>query len=148
MAEKNTGFDVLGTRYEHSRDVVAQLQQVFNDLNARPPDEGPGVANSAGRFILKRQGDRVMLEYHLMDRNLDDNGKCEGLVKDILKGIGTLVTQLKKEYRKRTKAALGMKEDKASSGWHREKVTLNGHWYLRCWRVYDVTPEADQSEEV
>lgn len=148
MAEKITrGFEVVGKPYEHDKDVVAQLAQVFDELNRRPPEDGPGVAQAAGRFIMKRAGDRVMLEYHLMDLYLDDNKKCEGLVKDIHKGIGTFAGDLKKEFKKRAKVALKLKEDKDSAGWHREKVSLNGHWYLRCWRVYDVTPEADQSDE-
>lgn len=140
--EKNRGFDVSGTAYNHDKDLVAQLIQVFSDISNRPAEDYPGLPNAVGRFMLKRTGDRLMIEYHLQDTFLNDTKKTQGLVQEAHKAIATLCTQLKKEFKKRTKTTLDLKEHKDSAGYHLEQVSLNGRWYLRTWRMYDVSPEA------
>ncbi len=148
MAQRERGFDVLGTAYDPAEDYVAALVQCFNDINMRPAPDNPGVERAVGRFMCKRQGDLVMIEYHLMELGLDDNRRCQDFVDECDKAVAEMAKELKKQFKSRTKVVLKLKEDKDKRNWAREKVSLNGQWYLRCWRVYSVSPEADQSERV
>lgn len=140
------GYQVLGTPYSAAEDHVAALVQCFNEINSRPPSDNPSIKPVSGRFICKRQGDRVMLEYHLMETGLDDPRRCESFVKDCHSAVAKMATELKKAFKKKTKTALTLTEDKKSAGWHREQVSLNGRWYLRVWRVYDVSPGSTQED--
>jgi hypothetical protein len=147
MPENQRGFDVYGTAYSAKDDHVAALVQCFNEINSLPAQDHPGIPKAVGKFICKRQGDRLMIEYHLMELDLDDPSRCESFVKEIHKAVADMATDLKREFKKKTKIALKLKEDKDSAGWHREQVSLNRQWYLRVWRAYDISPEVTQSDK-
>lgn len=146
MPEDNRSFDVLGKQYDLDKDYVAALKACFDEINKTSVTDSPYV-NASKKFIMKRQGDRVMLEVHMMEKYLDDNNRCQDFIKECHKMLADLVRDLKKAFKKKTKETLKVTELKTSAGWHREQVNLNGHWYLRVWRMYDVKPEADQSDE-
>jgi hypothetical protein len=145
MQEELHGFEVYGNRYERKEDTVAVLLQCFNELNTVTNPDHPGINNVSGKFICKRQGDNVLLEYHLMELHLDDPTRCESFVKECDSAVKKMAKKLKSAFKKATKSALTLK-DNNKSGWHREQVSLNGRWYLRVWRNYSVSPSVTEDE--
>lgn len=131
MAEKNRSFDILGDDQEP--DLVSALLQSHMDIKG-------DFGTSAAGILLKRTGDRVFLEYHCYETSLDDRGKLEGLCKEVEKVLADYVKALKKDVKKKTKKALKLKEIKELKDYSVDKVSLNDRWYLRLWRVYEVSP--------
>lgn len=146
MPSYEPGFDVYGKAYRAEDDLVSALVQCFNEINSQPAPDHPGVKPVSGRFTCKRQGDKLMIGYHMMELDLDEPRRREEFVNDCHKAIATMASKLKSAFKKKTKTALGLKEDKGGSGWNCEQVSLNRQHHLRVWRVYSVSPEATQED--
>jgi hypothetical protein len=139
MAKKQEhGFEVNSDAYGGGeRDLVSDLAQAISEI----PRETP-----SGGFIVKRQGDRLMIEYQMVETYLHDRGKLDGLVKEVEKLMREYVSNLKKAFKKISKQALKLKEVKGSRGFNVDKISLNDRWYLRVWCSYEVGPAVTADE--
>lgn len=128
--EKNRSFDIQGG--ENEPDVISAIVQSHNDLKK-------DFGGAAAGIILKLNGNRAFLEYHSYDTSLDNRGRLEDLCKSAEKILGDYLKALKKAIKKSTKVGLKFKELKELKNYTVDKVSLNDRWYLRFWRVYEIS---------
>lgn len=113
------------TAYETIK-VVKQIAQDYRDSNP--------VTSHAVKFDFI--GNSLKVTIALFEMHLPSRMK---IVEDMaFQYQKSCVSHLKKEFKKRTKRDLGLKEDKDKSGYHTEKVSLNERYYYVCWYFYNL----------
>jgi hypothetical protein len=93
--------------------------------------------SSARGVMVSFAGNTVTLKYSAYEMHLPTRMRqVEELAQDVLK---EMLSHLKKEFRKRTRQALSLKEIKDRANYAVQKVSLNERYMYSCWRVYELS---------
>lgn len=128
--EQNRSYDVAGTEYVQAEDQDAVIKQIAED-NSR-------TTTSLG-FVVKIHSNDLTVVCHTYEMGLGDAVVLRDRQNDAEKALNEFVKLLKAEYRKRTKHTLTITEKRDRRDCAVERVSLNDRYYLRCWRVYEIT---------
>lgn len=124
--DKPESFEV--TEYgDDAPDMYSVIQQIVADKVKESPAHGLMVAFSGGHLVLK---------YHCYEMHLPSRLKqVVDLSNDVFREA---VSHIKKEYKRRTKKALTLKELKDLANYTTQKVSMNERYYVIFWRCYDL----------
>lgn len=130
------GFEV--TEYDPEDLPVAEqlsvLKQIMQDRKHDPTiTQLPSEA-----FLLTLQGNQLRLGYHCYEMNLGEANALRELDKVSQKALNDVLKYLKKEFKKRTKKSLSVKEVKDKRDYSVQKTSLNSRYYYVSWRVFSI----------
>ncbi len=92
--------------------------------------------NPAHAMVVSFMGTRMILKYHCYEMHLPTRMKqVEATANDVFRET---VTQVKKEFKKRTKRPLDLKELKEAAVHSVQKVSMNERFYAIFCRTYEM----------
>jgi hypothetical protein len=113
---------------------LSVMKQIMEDRKFDPEIRRLPTEN----FVLTLQGDQMRLAYHTYEMFLSTPDRMRDVEKNAEKCLGEGLKYLKKEFRKRTKKALSVKEQKDLRSYSVQKVSLNERYYFISWRVFKI----------
>jgi len=123
---KPESFEV--TEYSGEQvDAAKVISQIVADKVKESPAHSLLVSFSGNMMTLKYQ----CYEMHLPNRIKQVVDQSQDVFRESL-------SHIKKEFKKRTKQALTLKEKKELADYSVQKVSLNERYYAFFWRVYEL----------
>lgn len=126
--DKPEGFEV--TEYGKPHEVYSMysvVHQIMEDRGREAPNYGVKVAFT---------GNMLKVYYHCYEMCLPTRfTEIEGNAND---SLNEAIKYIKKEYKKRTKKTLDLKEKKDLANYTVQKVSLNERYYTVFWRMYEL----------
>ena len=123
-------YDVAGTAYVQSDDILALVKQVAVDV---------GSADLSSRFIVKPNGpDAVSVVCHTVEMMLSDPQKMREAERQADERFKNFTKKLKSAFSKAGGGKLTFKEKKAARTQSVHHVNLNGRFYLLTQRLYEI----------
>ena len=105
------------------------IKQIVQDLRIK--SNNPSVGLKADFLGDVMRVNITLFEMHVSRRMKEIQDAADQLHKSFLR-------DLKKEFKKRTKHDLKLKEDKAKADCSVQSVSMNERAYVTCWRFYEM----------
>lgn len=134
--EKAQSFEV--TEYDPEDLPVASQLAVIHQIMADKKSDPANPQLPTESFLLTLQGGEMRLSYHCYEMLLSDLQRRRNVEEAAEKALNEMLKHLKKEFKKRTKKVLSLKEIKDRRDYSVAKVSLNERYYYISWRVYSI----------
>lgn len=134
--DKAQGFEV--TEYDPEDLPVSEQLSVLKQIMQDRKSDATISQLPSEAFILTLQGNQMRLAYHSYEMNLGHANAIREVDGQAKKALDEVIKFLKKEFKKRTKKSLSVKEIKDKRDYSVQKTSLNSRYYYVSWRVFDI----------
>lgn len=115
---------------------VKEPYQTFQTIKQIVQDKKDGARNPSVAFKVDFLGDIMKVQLTLFEMHLPQRMKE---VQDAAHKLErSYISELKKEFKKRAKRDLKLKEVKGKADYSVQKVSLNERYYYICWCLYEL----------